>query len=146
MGLIMLIMVGIIPTIYALDLNGDVGQLLLAAQKSATAVLAAHHGTASAPMDDKAVSAELTQYLRSGKDSDKTFAALELKSKTIEPKLAGKTTLKDIPKVDRKQQRRNGFEAVYAVFYRVAQNCLIDLFEIQVDGVVAQAFGSIKRP
>ena len=104
MGLIMLIMVGIIPTIYALDLNGDVGQLL-AAQKSATTVLAAHHATVNTPMDDKIVSTELSQYLRSGKDSDKTFAALEMKSKTIESKLTGKTTLKDISKADRSTVR-----------------------------------------
>jgi inorganic phosphate transporter, PiT family len=99
MGLIMLILVGIIPGMYALDLSADVGKVL-AAQGSARAVLA-HHGSANIAGDDKTVSSELSEYLRNGKDSPKTFDALVAKSKTIETKLVGKTKLKDIPKVNR---------------------------------------------
>jgi inorganic phosphate transporter, PiT family len=106
MGLIMLILVGIIPSIYALDLGGDVSQLL-AAQTSATAVIANHASLNPLLIDRQSASNELSNYLRVGQDSDKVFLALVASSDTIASKLHGRTILKDIASDDRSSLRTN---------------------------------------
>jgi inorganic phosphate transporter, PiT family len=104
MGLIMLILVGIIPSVYALDLGGDVGQLL-AAQTSVTVVIANHAKINPPLIDHQSASNQLAEYLRTGMDRDQIFPALVAENKAIASKLHGIKTLTDIAAVDRSALR-----------------------------------------
>ncbi len=105
MGLIMLILIGILPGIYALDMSADVAKLL-AAQKPAIETLA-KRVPASVSLSDKDASEQLTQFLRTGEATDQTFAALVAENRVIEEKIAGKASFKDISKDDRRALRSN---------------------------------------
>ena len=86
MGLIVLILVGILPGIYALDLNANISHLT---NEPAAIVKYASTGTTIAAKDADTV---LSKYLKNGDDKIITFAALDTKSKQIATKLAGKTS------------------------------------------------------
>jgi PiT family inorganic phosphate transporter len=102
MGLLMLILVGIVPGMYALDLstNADaLGQLTTMSQ-SAAAMIEKHAG--AAPMENDAAGKILSAYLKTGGAfSDQVFAALAEKNSEIEPAIASRKSLGEVPENQR---------------------------------------------
>src|SRR5580658_8413837 len=98
MGLIMLIMIGILPTTFAVDLGTD---------QASIQQLASTTDTISGQMDQLApgvamaggqvAADELSDYLKTtGKDSPRTFAAIGTKCREINQLIDGKSTLTDL--------------------------------------------------
>src|SRR3984893_14188109 len=102
MGLIMLILIGIIPTVYALNLDTDpkaIADLELAARKTLAMLDLAGNGQ---NMEDQAAADELSAFLKTtGKFTDNTFPALAAKNRDIVNRLNGKNSFNDIAKADR---------------------------------------------
>jgi len=94
MGLLMLILVGIVPGMYALDLStsqSSLAQLATMSQSAATTI--AKH-TSGAPMQKAAATAALADYIKQGGTfSDKVFAALSEKNAEIGGILTGCNSL-----------------------------------------------------
>ena len=106
MGLIMLILIGILPGIYALDLGVDAATFHnLSAASQAAIVTLDKHSTPGISLQGKEVDAQLSSFLKSGNVDDKTFTALALKNHTIADNLAGKTSFQDVSKADRRTLR-----------------------------------------
>ena len=103
MGLIMLILIGILPGVYAVDLSADISQLMAASQP-AIVVMDKLAGT-NAPLQGSVASDQLSGYLRGGEPDAKTYAALAGKGHEISDKLANKTSFKDVSKDDRRALR-----------------------------------------
>ena len=106
MGLLMLILVGIVPGMYALDLstNADaLGQLTTMSQ-SAAVVIEKHAG--AAPMEKAAAGKILSAYLKTGGAfSDQVFAALAEKNSEIAPAISNRKLLAEVPENQRSPLR-----------------------------------------
>ncbi len=107
MGLVMLILVGIIPGVYALDLSTDsaaIGKLSTMSQ-SAAAIIARH--TEGEPLD-KATSVKLlADYTKTtGVYSEGIFKALSEENGTIRSLLAQRQSLKELPEDQRGELRQ----------------------------------------
>jgi PiT family inorganic phosphate transporter len=102
MGLLMLILIGIIPGSYALDLstNADsLGQLAVMSQ-SATVLIKKHPGTP--PAEAETAAKTLGSYLKTGGEfSDGVFGALAEKSGEISTNLANHKSLSELPENQR---------------------------------------------
>ena len=97
MGLLMLILIGIIPGTYALDLstNADSMSQLAAMSQSATVVIKKH--PAVAPVESEAAGKTLSAYLKtSGAYSDEVFAALAEKNVEISTNVANHPSLTEL--------------------------------------------------
>jgi PiT family inorganic phosphate transporter len=95
MGLIMLILVGILPGMFALDLDTDSSAIaqLMATSNSVVPVLQ------QSTLNNQAANDELSSFIKpDGKVSNQTFAALSTKSQTIGKKLDHKTNFKELSK------------------------------------------------
>jgi len=130
MGLIMLILVGVLPGVYAVDLglsgkpvqqilssNKDVGAIIdkrvaaaggvMLAATSPAAGIGAAASSASAQDQDEAT---ISDFLKSsGKLDAAVFAAVAAKNAEILKFLAGKTALSQLPKTDRKPLRTDTY-------------------------------------
>lgn len=106
MGLIMLILIGILPGLYALNLNIDAAALtrLSAASQSAIVILD-KQVPAGLSQQSKNPGEELSNFLRTGKGDDKTLAALATENHRISDKLSGKTNFKALSSQDRRSLR-----------------------------------------
>ncbi len=103
MGLIMLIMIGILPTTFAVDLNTDQTSIQ---QLSATAETISGQMDQLAPgvaMAGYQVAAdELSEYLKTtGKDTPRTYAAIGTKCREINELIGGKKALTDLTPAQR---------------------------------------------
>jgi PiT family inorganic phosphate transporter len=96
MGLVMLILIGIVPATYALDMSTQQGTLeaISADAKTATAIFQRLAGSTVVSPGD--ASATMSQYLRSGKPDQATFAALAVNSTAVADKLNGVKSIGDI--------------------------------------------------
>jgi PiT family inorganic phosphate transporter len=106
MGLIMLILIGVVPGIYALDLglSGKDVSAIVAQNGAAGAVLQRLSG--DDPVSAQAASDTLNAFLKSsGSVTPQTVPALEEKNAEIGSLLHGKTTLADVPKEARRALR-----------------------------------------
>jgi PiT family inorganic phosphate transporter len=106
MGLVMLILVGIIPGMYALNLStsaDSVGHLVTMSQ-SAASVLEKH--PAVAPLDEAAANQLLDSYLKSaGVFSEAVFAAAANKNHQVTAALAGHHSLTELSGAERSALR-----------------------------------------
>jgi len=106
MGLIMLILVGIIPGLYALDLStspASLGQLTTMSQQAAV-ILEQHH--AGPVPEPESAGKTLTDYLKSsGVFSPEVFPALAEKNHEIATTLAEQTSLAGVPTAQRSALR-----------------------------------------
>ena len=106
MGLIMLILIGIVPTVFAV--NPDAGaqaiaNLELAARKTMAMLDLAGNGRS---IDEKATEGVLSAFLKTtGQYNDDIFPALAAKDRDIVNRLNGKKTIMDVPKEDRSTLR-----------------------------------------
>jgi PiT family inorganic phosphate transporter len=106
MGLLMLILVGILPSSYALKMNADSKaiQQIVASANAAEPALTKDAG--GVQIDNEAANKELGAFLKTdGKASDKTFAAAAMKSKAVSEKLNGKNSFNDVSAEQRKDLR-----------------------------------------
>jgi inorganic phosphate transporter, PiT family len=100
MGLIMLILIGIVPSVYALNLASDADAVakLSTSSHSSLVILDRQSGAQNAAaMDAKTAQDALSAYLRSGTVADNTLAALDAKSHEIDGALTNVKSLNDIP-------------------------------------------------
>jgi inorganic phosphate transporter, PiT family len=106
MGLIMLILIGIIPAVYALNLDADqktVADLEIAARKAMAILDLAGNGK---NMEDQAATDELSAFLKTtGKFTDNIFPALAAKTRDIVNRLNGKNSFSLVPKEERSALR-----------------------------------------
>jgi inorganic phosphate transporter, PiT family len=106
MGLIMLILIGIVPGAFALNLLADGGQIgkIAATSQVISARMQAHAPTVTLTSDQAAH--ELSGFLKpSGKAGDKTFAALGVMTANLTTKLSGKSSFARLSVVDRSKVR-----------------------------------------
>ncbi|PKU26383.1 inorganic phosphate transporter [Telmatospirillum siberiense] len=106
MGLIMLILIGIVPATYALDLSvrQETLNAIAVDARAAAGVFERMAEGASRPAPEDA-SAALSQYLRSGKADPVTFAALASKSAAVASVLEGVAGISDIAPDSRRALR-----------------------------------------
>ncbi len=108
MGLLMLILVGIVPAQFALNLDTDAQSIskLVATANTMTITLNAH--SHAAPMAAAPAEAELSAFLKTtGKQTDNTFAAVSAVDGEIAQRLQGKTDLSTLTKQERSIVRSN---------------------------------------
>jgi inorganic phosphate transporter, PiT family len=106
MGLIMLILIGIIPATFALNMDASektVAELQLAARKTMALLDLAGNGKS---MENEKATDELSAFLKtSGRFTENTFPALATKDRDIVNRLNGKKTFADIPREERSALR-----------------------------------------
>ncbi|WP_138501720.1 inorganic phosphate transporter [Nostoc sp. PA-18-2419] len=99
MGLIMLILVGILPGMFALNLNTDAAAIAQLTATSNSAITVLQQQVSGTSLNSQNVSDELSNFLKpTGEANDKTFAALAAESRTIGDKLANKTNFQQLSK------------------------------------------------
>ncbi|HUB83031.1 MAG TPA: inorganic phosphate transporter [Bryobacteraceae bacterium] len=107
MGLIMLILIGVLPATYAVNLDTTHSAVEEISQ-SAVAITAqmGHHSPGTALAGGQTSSNELSQYLKTtGVSSDLTYAAIKNKCFEISQELEGKNTLADLNPAQRRTLR-----------------------------------------
>src|SRR6202166_4422272 len=106
MGLIMLILIGIIPSIYALNLDANpksIADLELASRQTMAMLDLAGNGKA---VEDKAAGDVLSAFLKTtGQFNDDIYPALAAKDRDIVNRLNGKKSFAEVAKVDRVARR-----------------------------------------
>jgi len=116
MGLIMLILIGVIPGVYALDLGTDSKHVASIVQTSASAAPIFTKLAGADPVDATQASDTLNSFLKtSGKVEPAVFAALAEKNTEIAGFLQGKTTLNDVPKERRKELRSDVYQVAESI-------------------------------
>jgi len=118
MGLIMLVLIGVVPSVYALNLgmNSTDFSALVAQNKSASAILT--RLSANDPVSSSEASTTINAYLKSsGKLTPQTFPAVEEKNGEIASLLAGKSKLSDVDSAQRKEMRSD----IYLVSSAIAK-------------------------
>ncbi len=104
MGLIMLILIGLVPTVFALNLSGDpaaMGKIIADSHSSVAIIDRQNTPQPHAGMDAKHAQDALSGYLRSGQTGPETMPALGMKAHAIDAVVAKAATIKDIPAADR---------------------------------------------
>jgi inorganic phosphate transporter, PiT family len=106
MGLIMLIMIGILPGAFALNLGmneGQVKNIVAVAQAAQPQLVQQAHND---PLTPQVANEVLSSFLKTtGKASDSTFAALATMDSAITARLANVSTFAQLPREDRKTVR-----------------------------------------
>jgi PiT family inorganic phosphate transporter len=104
MGLIMLILIGIAPVGFALNLGAG-GDKLAQIQTSATALQATLAPAGAPAVDEAAARKALTQFLKTKKPDDSTAPALAQANSTVIAGLQGLKSLNDVPAEKRRELR-----------------------------------------
>jgi PiT family inorganic phosphate transporter len=117
MGLIMLILIGLVPATFALDLatGPDRLQAIVAASQAAAPVLA--KAPAAGPLDDAGADAELSHYLTTAKTTPQTLPALALKNANVATVAGRIKSLGELSVDERSRLRRD----VYLVDESIAK-------------------------
>ena len=115
MGLIMLILIGILPGAFALNMDTNSKDLAQVAKMSRSISTQFKANGPMALTSDEAKN-ELSDFLKSsGKASDKTFAALSVKSGEIADRLEAKSTLSVFSNPDRSRLRNDAYLVASAI-------------------------------
>jgi PiT family inorganic phosphate transporter len=125
MGLILLILIGILPGMYALNMeasSGDV-QKLTASANQVAAALDAHAG--SEPVAASAAPDELSIYLKTtGVVNGKTYTALAVMNHKIADELAGKSSFRDLDAASVRSVRTDMYLVSGAIGKLTTQNLI----------------------
>jgi PiT family inorganic phosphate transporter len=106
MGLIMLILVGIIPSMFALNLNTDAATFNKLLSDSQAVVTIVDQRSPGTPLSSQSAKDELSSYLKTtGKESEKTFAAISAETREIKNQLTGKKSFQELSKPERRSVR-----------------------------------------
>jgi inorganic phosphate transporter, PiT family len=161
MGLILLILIAILPGIYALDLSIDGATLnQLSASSQSAMVYLEKRALAEQTMTGRRATEVLLGYLLDAKANKNTFAALAKKNKEVMEKIAANTDInailkndrqslrgniylvsKTIDKLDKKETFRNLTEKKILVTYRKQLLRIAEFIPIWVKVVVAFTLG-----
>jgi PiT family inorganic phosphate transporter len=143
MGLIMLILIGILPAVYALDLNTSPESLkaLESAVRPVTEIVDKYVNYRPATQEE--AKDELSTFLKTtGKLSDKTYGAIAVEIQDLQSRLEGKNKLSDVPKEQRAALRT----AIYLVDASIAklkkQHLITDPQDSAVLGLFASGWKS----
>ena len=118
MGLIMLILIGVIPGIYALDLNMSGKDVAAIVAQNREAQTAFGKLAGSDPVSARDASDTLNAYLKnSGRMSPQTYPALQEKNGEIGTYLAGKSSIAQVPRDERRTLRSD----IYLVSASIAK-------------------------
>jgi PiT family inorganic phosphate transporter len=118
MGLIMLILIGVVPGVYALDLHMSDKNVAAIVSQNQAAQATFHQLAGSDPVSASDASDTLNAFLKnSGKVTPQTYPALEEKNGEIATLLQGKATLAQVPKEQRKELRSD----IYLVSASIAK-------------------------
>ncbi|QKQ73111.1 inorganic phosphate transporter [Nostoc sp. TCL240-02] len=99
MGLIMLILVGILPGMFALNIDTNAGAIAQLVATSNSVVPVLQQQVPGTFLNGQNITDELSNFLKpTGEANDKTFAALAAESRIIGDKLGGKTSFKQLSK------------------------------------------------
>jgi PiT family inorganic phosphate transporter len=109
MGLVMLILIALAPSIYALNLPTSAQQLqiIVADSRAAQPLLAAKAGTVPPLTDDKLADTVLSRFLTSGKLDERTWPALALKNADIAVVIGSIAQVSELGLVERSRLRRD---------------------------------------
>jgi PiT family inorganic phosphate transporter len=107
MGLIMLILIGILPATYAVDLKTDQASIEQLSKSAQTISFQMDRHAPGIAMGGYQIAAdELSAFLKTnGKATDRTFAAIGSKSREISEELSGKTSLTELTAPQRRVLR-----------------------------------------
>src|SRR6201997_512487 len=106
MGLIMLILVGIVPAVFALNLNLDPKTIAGIQEGEGNVATIVAKYVKDRPTDQKEAETELSGFLKTtGKVTDKTFGALVITLEAFEANLEGKKTFSELGKAVRAGMR-----------------------------------------
>jgi PiT family inorganic phosphate transporter len=118
MGLIMLILIGVVPTAYALNLGLDGKSVAALASQSSSAGAILHRLAANDPVTPAQARTELNAVVKSdGKQTPQTIPAIATENDEIAQAVAGKTSLAAIPEA----QRRDLRSSIYLVSSAIAK-------------------------
>jgi PiT family inorganic phosphate transporter len=110
MGLIMLIMIGVVPASFALNLAANPGAITKIQTQSALVAPLMQAPASSVNLDLPSAKIELQNYLKqSGKARDRTFAALAAETAAIGNELKGLNTLSSLPDAERSVVRTQAY-------------------------------------
>ncbi|AVH64735.1 MULTISPECIES: inorganic phosphate transporter [unclassified Nostoc] len=99
MGLIMLILVGILPGMFALNIDTNAAAIAQLVATSNSVVPVLQQQAPGTSLNGQNITDELSNFLKpTAQANDKTFAALAAESRIIGDKLAGKTSFKQLSK------------------------------------------------
>lgn len=111
MGLIMLILVGILPGLYALNLNltpATIEELTIASEAIVATIEPTPSQSSSLEISLEQAERELSQFLKTtGEPSEKTLAAVSVKQKEIARVLTETTNLGKLPRLEKIQLRND---------------------------------------
>ena len=145
MGLIMLILIGVLPGVYALNLGMSATDVsaLAAQNKAATAIVTRLATGSTATVAAADAETTLNAYLKSsGKVGAETFPAVKEKNDEIASFLAGKSTLGDIEKTQRKVLRSDIYLVSASLAKLAKQHAIANTDDAKALGTYKKALDS----
>jgi PiT family inorganic phosphate transporter len=130
MGLVLLILIGILPATYALNMNTDKTEMQALAASSKTIQATLDKKAPATALSDADETIALSSYLKtSGKVEPRTHAALAAMNRRVADTIAGKATFADLPDGDRKLLRSNIYLVAETIGKMNKQKLLTDAAE-----------------
>jgi PiT family inorganic phosphate transporter len=146
MGLIMLILIGVVPSVYALDLSIDGSHLAAISQANAASTPIFARLAAGKALDAAAATDRLNSFLKaSGKVEPAVFAALAERNGEIARTLDGKSKLSDVPKSDRAALRSQVYQVAESIGKLKKKNALPDAAEATTLGGYEKQLDTITK-
>ncbi len=109
MGLIMLVLIGIVPAGFALDLSTDPANVAALQQGAGTAAVWFQGKAGDATMEPDQAKVTLSDFLRTGKMDPAVYTAAAAKSKELSEELSGIKSFADLSPDQRSLARRDAF-------------------------------------
>ncbi len=144
MGLIMLILIGVIPATFALNLDAGGGKVSkISAQAAQVSKLMAAHAPAT-KMTAAAAKIELQNFTKqSGKASDNTFAALAFYTNDLATQFSGKSSLTTFSNPDRSHLRTEAYLVSTSIGKLDKKKLLTGIGEDKTDKDLAKSLDGI---
>jgi PiT family inorganic phosphate transporter len=141
MGLMMLILIGILPAVYALDLETSAATLKNLESGFQTATETISKYVKVRPATPEEAKDELSSFLKTtGKLSDKTFGAVAAELQDLQTKLQGKSVFADVPKDQRSDLRTAIYLVQSSIAKLVKQHLIPDSQDAAVLGLFAKGW------
>jgi PiT family inorganic phosphate transporter len=147
MGLIMLILVGIVPLTFAVDLGtGQSSIEHLAATTQTISYQMDRHAPGIAMAGYKTAATELSAYLKTGgKATDRTFAGIGTKCREISDLLTGRKTLSELSPDDRRTLRSDLYLTSESLGKLIKQKKLDDPAEQQATATLKKEMDKVTK-
>jgi len=147
MGLIMLILVGILPLSFAVNLNTSQAAIQeLASTTEAISFQMDRHSPGVAMAGKQVASDELSAYLKTtGKMNDRTFAAIGTKCREISDTLEDKTSLTELNPDERRTLRSDLYLTSEALGKAIKQKKLTDPAEVKAAATLKSNLDKVTK-